>query len=969
MIHLNKLLLLSLIVLGSNLSYANDVTAASNSDTLDKRTPIESQSFSRKKIYETKYFKIYYDKNSIEATKRLIEVADNIAEIEAKFMKLELPKKKIKIYVEDGRDDTNAYSSGNGIHLYINNIGLVSSEFKDWIPYLFSHELTHELLSYKIKDTGINKYIPLSDELVTSAAVPRWWTEGMAVLMESMISEGAGRTFAPEFLAIAKKDVNEDSFHGLGPNPGYNRAYEYGNSFLKFYLDTYGVEKSSEAIDYYAHNKFSNIGSAYAKVAGISGDELYTKWQDYLKLKISEKDVLEGGIVMNDDSSIVQIIRDKEDLYLYSVKKDEVRSKLLGTDINEVVLSKITLDYYGNLKTKEDLDKISIYSFGEIAITDGNLYYVVTKKSSIKGSLDNISYKIDLKTGAKTYLKDVKRATNFVAVGKDVYYSFNENGTQGISTLDGKTIVKPGNYQILYMTSTADGNLLVTAHTNGKIGTQIYEVNPKTKNVKFLVAGSDPYQVGNTLYYANNYGNDQKNIYKTTIGSDSSTQLTNVKYNAEKPFEINGTLFYANLAKGGYRLTRLGAKEQLNKTISISASNVTKQERYDSQLKLYGQYGTEYQSAPKASIADGVLENNNTKEISGFFYPTFSKPQIMWDTGMLSFVARSSNDKDILLLSAGVDSVYQGGRDVPVFSFDKDSDQEAKYNVFSALILHHFSEPELSKSLIVWSHSEKLASNDIAKKSNKRLSQDEILLQLPFRSDYLDAAFNVSTNLQGDLFGGDEKYQKLDTSFGIGDYDTGFIHESILKLGTIQRNGDHFDGNYARDTYYADTNLAIFLPFLAELSFFDLNARVEYASKEFSSDSSVLPELADTPKLDGVDNNIAVRNTYASTNIYGDFKYLYAFNHGTKFGKIYSTGILFKLGYTVVAYDDKNYKNTNHSASVVGVGLDPSITLIGNIFNDAGGYQLGIGHAFINSFANGDVEKDNKSYVTLRLMF
>jgi hypothetical protein len=963
---MKKVVLISLIVGCSTLAMA---TGNDQKNKLDHRTPIKSQSFSRKKIYETTYFKIYYDKNSIEATQKLIEVADNIAEIEAKFMKMELPKKKIKVYVEDARDDTNAYSTGNGIHLYVNNIGIVTSEFKDWIPYLFSHELTHELLSYKIKNTGFNKYIPLSDEIVNTAAVPRWWTEGMAVLMESMISNGGGRTFDPEFLAIAKKDINEDSFHGLGPDPSYNKVYEYGNSFLKFYLDTYGIEKSSEAVDYYAHHKMSNIGEAYAKVAGITGDELYEKWQDYLKLKVDEKQVLEGGIVINDDSNLSQIIRDGKDFYLYSVKKDEVRSKLLGVDLNKVVLSKITLDYYGNLKKKEDLDKIDFSTFGEIAIADGNVYYVVTKKSSIKGSLDNIAYKINLENGNKTYLKNVKRATNFVAVGNDIYYSYNESGTQGISTLDGKTVVAGGRFQIKHMTSTEDGNILVTVHKNGKIGTEIYEINPKTKNIKYLIDGSDPYKVENTLYYVNNYGEDQNNIYKTIIGSDKTTKLTNVKYNASKPFELNGKLFYANLAKDGYRLTRLASTEQLNETFSISKLNETKQNRYDSHLELYGNYGKEYQQAPKTIINEDTLEKNNTKEIAGFYLPTLSKPQIMWDTGMLSFVSRSSNDKDIFMFSGGRDSVYQGGRDVPVFSFDKDSDNEAEYAVFSTLILHHFSEPELSKSLIVWRHSEKKAKNDIAKKSDEHLSEDEILLQLPFRSDYLDSDFNISTNLQGDFFGGNPKYQKLDTSFGIGDYDTGFIHDSILKLGAIQRNSDSYKGNYSSDTYYADTNLAIFLPFLENLSFLDLNARVEYAARGFSSDSEVLPNLTDTPKLDGVDNNIAIRNTYVATNIYGDFKYLYAFNHGTNFGKLYTTGILFKLGYTVVAYEDKDYKKTKQSAHIVGVGLDPSVTLMGNVFNDAGEYELGIGHAFIDNYADGKVNKDDKSYVTLRLIF
>ena len=63
-----------------------------------------------------------------------------------------------------------------------------------------------------------------------------------------MISKGGGRTFDPAFIAIAKRDYNDDKFQGFGPTY-HNRPYEYGNSFLRFYLETYGVEKISESID------------------------------------------------------------------------------------------------------------------------------------------------------------------------------------------------------------------------------------------------------------------------------------------------------------------------------------------------------------------------------------------------------------------------------------------------------------------------------------------------------------------------------------------------------------------------------------------------------------------------------------------------------------------------------------------------------------------------------------------------
>ena len=961
---MKKILVFLLIILGTNFSYGN------NTINTNKRTPIKPQSFSRKKIYETKYFRLYYNENSIDATKKLISVADNIAEAEIKFFKMEMPKKKIKVYIEDGRDDTNAYSTGHGIHLYINNIGIVTSEFRDWIPFLFSHELTHELLSYKIKETGFNKYIPLSDEIVNRAAVPRWWTEGMAVLMESMITQGGGRTFDPQFTAIAIRDLNEDDFRGLGPNPSYNRAYEYGNSFVKFYLDTFGAEKSSEAIDYYAHHKNSNIGAAYAHVVNLTGDELYEKWQTYLKGNIDESKILEGGIVMDNDYSLLQIIRDKEDIYLYSIKKDEIKSKLLGIDIKKTSLMKITLDNYGNIRTKKEFKDVKINTFGQIAILDGVAYYSTLRKSSIRGTLDLISYKIDLEDNEKTFLKDVKRATNFINVNGTIYYSFNDKGTQGISSLDNKTILGSGKYEIKNITPTHDGKILVTAHLTGNMGLKIYELDPKTKDVQYIVDGSSPYKVGDSIYYINNYNDNINNIYKIKIGDNTATKLTNVRYDATSPIDINGKLFYGNFSKNGYRLTRLGKTEQLKDSFSIEKLNKEKEKRYNNNLKLYGEYGKYYNpNNNQPIITSNELINNNNKEISGLYFPSFTKPQIMWDTGTLSFISRSSNDRDILLFSFGNDNIYQGGTPRPVFTFDKNSDNEAIYMTYNSLYIHYFSEPELSKSFVAWRHSEKNSNNDTAKSIKNHISEDELLFQAPFRSDYLDVGFNFTTDLQGDLFGGNPKYQKLDSSFGIGDYNTGLFHKSLLTLGAVQKNSDQFKGNFSCDTYYVDTNLKLFFPFLVDLSFFDINAKITYAPKEFSDDSRILPNLLYEPKMDNVYNNVAIRNTYVASNIYGDFKYLYSIEHGSHFGKTYITGVLFKLGYTVVNYKDNNFNDKNYLAYVTGVGLDPSVTLIGNVFNDAGEFQLGAGHAFIKNYGDGHSNRDDQTYLIIKIMF
>lgn len=939
--------------------------------TIVKRKGIKSQSFLRKRIYKTKYFKIYYDDNSINSARKLINTADKIAETEVYFFRMDMPKNKIKVYLEDARDDTNAYSTGNGIHLYTNNSGVITSEIKDWIPYLFSHELTHELIDYKMANTGTNRYIPLSDRIVNRTTIPRWWTEGMAVLMESMISHGGGRTFDPEFMAIAIKDVNEDEFKGLGPTY-INKPYEYGNSFLKFYLDTFGAIKSSEAIDYYANNKLTNIGEAYGKVVNLSSKELYTKWQYYLKNKIDESKILEGSIVLNDKSEFIQLLKDKGNTYILSRVKDQVKSKLIGIDIYKINLKKVIFDSRGNIRsTKEydiDINRIS----GELAINNGELYLLELKKSSVKGSSENIAYKLNIKKNEKVYLPKIKRASNFVSSKGKVYYSFNENESQGISSLDNEIILPSGKYQITSLTPTQNGNILVTTHVEGMMGLRIYELDVKTKKMKFLVNGKDPYIEGNTLYYINNYGEEKNNVYKTKIGSSKSTKITNIRYDAKKPLIVDGKLFYVNLSKDGYRLMRVKKEEELNEAKSIGELKKEELKREKNNLELYGDYGKVYDGNPNDNlVTNEQLINNKNKEGIKDFLPQFTKPQLLIETGSLALVVPSSDNKDTLMIYGSKSNIYNYGGYKPVFSFDSDQKDKVKveYKSLNSLYIHQFSEPTLSKTIVAWKHSENSAITKNNKKVEKKnIRRDDLLLQLPFRSDYLDLDFSLNTDYQGDLFGSDSHYQKLDTYFGIGSYQDGLFYDSFLKFGGVNRNNKFYKGNYGQDYYYIDSNLKLFLPFLEDLTFFDINGRFYNSPSKFSDDSLFNPNSIDNSNINPY-TNLAINNTYFVSNIYGSFKHLLSIEKGTDFGKLYIKGILLRVGYSYVSYVDKNYKGSKTSTKVSGVALDPSLILMGNVFNDAGDFELGVGHVFVNDFTNHNSSTDGKTYAILSLFF
>lgn len=104
---------------------------------------------------------------------------------------------KLTIILNDRTDSTNGYATPMpyatiGIYPVLPNPGDSIGEFKDWGLELATHEYTH-ILSFEPK-RGVFKFIhsALGSIATPNMLLPRWWLEGVAVEMETLVSEGKG---------------------------------------------------------------------------------------------------------------------------------------------------------------------------------------------------------------------------------------------------------------------------------------------------------------------------------------------------------------------------------------------------------------------------------------------------------------------------------------------------------------------------------------------------------------------------------------------------------------------------------------------------------------------------------------------------------------------------------------------------------------------------------------------------------
>lgn len=467
--------------------------------------------------FETKYFKIVYDKSLEEDALLLYEKSDLIAEKVFNLFDI-VPEKKITILILNNEIE-NAYADMYRIVIYPNvpDPQIVEPNYIDWIEYVFAHELTHAVL---------NRLFPFKIGSLYPTLVPRWMHEGTAVEIESSITEGCGRGCSTLFKNIPKSFSKLD-FNTL--NYSHSAQYYLGYSLLNFHKSRYGkrdlfgnIAKRAKSVELNNLKHFTKVESA---------KQLLKEWNDsvtksnligeiYIKscnnIAFLKKD---GNNIIYNDGWYVRKLNiesgkkkrySPENLIYFSPGDRDISVKLVPDNSKMEIGKKhqkhyVTVAYEGNRYLNIESPKI--------VMKDESRYISVTRKNGReKLSIDNreiISYDKNL---IFFNVLSIDKKMYFLAKPRyesgSYIYAIEENREEKKYE---KRIVKI--CQALSM-SKDRSSIYFTSNREDKIG--IFEYDTKEKKI-YLISESDtaldPIRIDDKIYFLQ-YSEGCKNIYR-----------------------------------------------------------------------------------------------------------------------------------------------------------------------------------------------------------------------------------------------------------------------------------------------------------------------------------------------------------------------------------------------------------------------------------------------------------------------
>ena len=210
---------------------------------------------------ETEFFNILYEYGLEEQAEILFREGPEIYRRLTDFYRI-YPAKKLNVYLLDNNDYGNAYADffSHAIVIYVNRAGAsyINNTYPLWVPFVFSHELTHILIANKpfwFKNF-LNIFGRPAAMFFDTAFSSSYLHEGLSIYSESMLS-GEGRFFDTQFDMYLRRDLYESRFYGFslagGPSsPIFNPVgmnYLYGASFFEFLGERYGAKVVSSLLN------------------------------------------------------------------------------------------------------------------------------------------------------------------------------------------------------------------------------------------------------------------------------------------------------------------------------------------------------------------------------------------------------------------------------------------------------------------------------------------------------------------------------------------------------------------------------------------------------------------------------------------------------------------------------------------------------------------------------------------------
>ncbi|HOO31654.1 MAG TPA: hypothetical protein PK466_00195 [Thermotogota bacterium] len=523
--------------------------------------------YSRSFIYfPSDHFDIFYEEETKEQAVQLIEQGNEIYEKLSGFYNVEL-KYRLKVYLLAGVDFSNAYADffSNAIVIYVNRnpVDYYDNSFEWWVPFVFSHELTHILIANKPE--WIKSFLDIFGHPVSmlfdTAFTPSFFHEGISIYSESMFSE-KGRLDDDRYLSYLSAEVQDSTFKGFSLGGGMNSPdftptgynYLYGAFFVDYMEESYGEETVSKMVSDYGRIYRYNFLQMIEDLSGKSFTDFINDWKYWLMEKTSylaneTNDYLSENITNSGYYSGLNATNGKS-LYYFSQKDGSITQMIKQTDllIEERNIG-IPVDFsvspsgksafvYANSDGLEKYDLSLFFDTGNEKIRKNKM---ISHPAKITWQNDEVllyTYLENGGTGLSSYNTVNEEIINYLSPSTDYY--INNMSVEGTSCF--MSISFNGNSDIYRL------NL-----DNGEI-TQITQT-PQNEIDVFIENG--------VLYFSSNRvskitGNlSPYDIYALNLKTDDVQKLTSTKWGAYNPVMYKENLYYRGYSGKGFDLYKV----------------------------------------------------------------------------------------------------------------------------------------------------------------------------------------------------------------------------------------------------------------------------------------------------------------------------------------------------------------------------------------------------------------------------
>jgi hypothetical protein len=236
------------------------------------------------------HFRLHYPRAMEPLARQTLRVAEEAYAVVRGIVGYD-PSERVELALFDDQDSANGLTwtfPYNLIHLYayppLVDEQLACSD--DWMRMLITHELVHVFhLDRTTGLLGVANRI-LGKVVQPNQAWPSWFTEGLAVTLETRLTDG-GRLRSPRFHEVLRMAALEGTFLDLGELngtplklPRANAWYLYGGFFTSWLAERHGLEWLRPTFDRQGRRFVPLSFSVLAvRAFGATLPELYEEWR------------------------------------------------------------------------------------------------------------------------------------------------------------------------------------------------------------------------------------------------------------------------------------------------------------------------------------------------------------------------------------------------------------------------------------------------------------------------------------------------------------------------------------------------------------------------------------------------------------------------------------------------------------------------------------------------------------------